>query len=153
MAQERIEAQEKSLESYISTRMRADTLLRRSIGDGVNYLYRPGDTTRTRQAGDTITFNYIGRLFSTRNDSIVFDTNIPQLARRMGIDLSDRRLVPLTVAAGSSGLIEGLNKGLMMTHPRDTGEIIFNSDLGFGSSPNGMIPSNSPLIYTVYMLR
>lgn len=151
--EERIENQEKNLENYIVARMKADTLLQRSTYAGVNYLYRPGDIMHTRREGDTIVVNYLGRLFTSGRDSIIFDTNIPQFAARLGIELGDRRLEPLTVIAGSNSLIEGLNKGLMMTHPRDTGEIIFNSSLGFGNAPNGMIPSNSPLIYTVFLVK
>jgi FKBP-type peptidyl-prolyl cis-trans isomerase len=40
-----------------------------------------------------------------------------------------------------------------MTHPGDLGEIIFNSDLGFGDRSNGIVPPLSPLIFKVAIVR
>lgn len=147
------EQQEKNIENYIISRMRSDTVLRRSQFDGVHYLYRPGDTTKNRLAGDTIVVDYFGRLLVSGSDTVMFDTNIEYFARRMGIDIAGRSFEPLTVVAGTDRLLSGLNKGLMLTHPKDTGEIIFNSDFGFGNKSNGRVPGNSPLIYTVYVFR
>jgi hypothetical protein len=150
---EKIAQQEKNIESYIVSRMNADTSLRRSQFDGVNYLYRAGDTTVTRNIGDSIVFNYYGRIFSTGRDTVIFDTNIAYYALRMGVDTVGRSFAPVEAIAGNNTLLDGLSKGLMMTHPKDTGEIIFNSNFGFGSKPNGRIPSFSPLVYTVYVIK
>ena len=150
---EKIAQQEKNIESYIVSRMNADALLQRMQLDGVNYLYRAGNSTVTRNAGDSIVFNYYGRIFSTGRDTVIFDANIAYYALRMGVDTAGRSFAPVTAIAGNNSLLEGLSKGLMMTHPKDTGEIIFNSNLGFGSKPNGSIPSHSPLVYTVYIIK
>jgi FKBP-type peptidyl-prolyl cis-trans isomerase len=57
------------------------------------------------------------------------------------------------VIAGNNNLLSGLSAGLMMAHLGDNGEIIFNSDMGFGKKGNGVVPPLSPLIFKVIIIR
>ncbi|MDR1130752.1 MAG: hypothetical protein LBK96_07225, partial [Prevotellaceae bacterium] len=137
-----VEKQEERIDSYIKAKMTKNPGMKLSQDGSVYYLYTPGDTTVSVSAGDSIYFYYAGTLVT--DTMRYFDTNDRALAEALKLNTESKSFEPLGVIAGNSNLLAGLNIGLKMTHPGDLGEIIFNSDLGFGDRSNGIVPPLSP---------
>lgn len=147
-----IEKQEERIESYIKSAMSSDPEWRYTKDGNVNYLYKPSeDSAIIVSAGDSVFFFYAAAPLS--QSSAYFDTNIEEVALSMGITITDPdKFRPLGVRVGHDNLLPGLNIGLLMSHLGDTGEIIFNSDLGYGDKNNGIIPPDSALIFKVFIV-
>jgi hypothetical protein len=147
-----VETQEKTIATYIERKLSRNPSLRLVADGSVKYLYLPGDTTTTVASGDSVYFYYAGVLVADTN--YCFATNVRSIAEALGltVDATDNFDV-LGVRAGQDNLLEGLRRGLLLTHPYDDGEIIFNSDLGFGDRSNGLIPGNTALIYKIYVAK
>ncbi|MDR1898036.1 MAG: FKBP-type peptidyl-prolyl cis-trans isomerase [Prevotellaceae bacterium] len=146
-----VEKQETRIESYIKTKMGKNPGLKLSQTGAVFYLYSPGDTTVKASVGDSVYFYYAGALV---NDTLkYFDTNIRELAEAMGLDEGLKTFDAVGVIVGRNNLLTGLSTGLQMVHRDDSGEIIFNSDLGFGDKPNGIVPPNSALIFKIFISK
>jgi FKBP-type peptidyl-prolyl cis-trans isomerase len=131
--------------------MNKNPAMKLSQNGSVYYLYNPGDMDVTVAAGDSIYFYYAGTLVN--DTSRYFDTNDRALANALKLDMTSEKFEPVKVVAGNNNLLPGLNIGLNMTHLNDNGEIIFNSDLGFGDRGIGIVPPLSPLIFKVYIER
>jgi FKBP-type peptidyl-prolyl cis-trans isomerase len=146
-----VEKQEEKIETYIRTKMSKNPALQLSQNDNVYYLYTPGDTAVKVSTSDSVYFYYAGTLV---NDTLkYFDTNDRALANALKIDMAPEKFEPLKVVAGNNNLLPGLNIGLNMTHLNDNGEIIFNSDMGFGEKGIGVVPPFSPLIFRIFILQ
>jgi FKBP-type peptidyl-prolyl cis-trans isomerase len=145
-----IEKQEERIEAYIRTKMSRNPALKLSKSGDVYYLYVPGDTTVRVAVGDSVYLYYTGTFVT--DTMRYFDTNDRAKADAK-LNTDDRKFEPLGVVVGDGNLLEGLGTGLNMVHPNDRGEIIFNSDLGFGKKGNGIIPSLSALIFKVHIIR
>ena len=146
-----IEIQETKIESYIKARMNADKALKQSKSDAVCYLYKSGDTTVNLANGDSVYFYYRAALLT--DTARYFDTNERSRVAGLGMNLEERNFDPVGTIVGNNNLLEGVSRGLQMAHPDDLGEIIFNSDYGFGNKPNGIVPAYSPLIYKIRIVR
>ncbi|MDR3246500.1 MAG: FKBP-type peptidyl-prolyl cis-trans isomerase [Prevotellaceae bacterium] len=146
-----VEKQEERIESYIKTKMNKNPALKLSQESNVRYLYEPGDTTISVSTGDSVYFYYAGSLVT---DTLrYFDTNIRELAEAMGLTTDSKNFNPLGVIVENNNLLTGLSIGLKMVHLGDNGEIIFNSDMGFGAKTNGIVPSYSPLVFKIFINR
>jgi FKBP-type peptidyl-prolyl cis-trans isomerase len=146
-----IEKQEERIETYIKAKMSKNPALQLAQDGNVYYLYTPGDTAVKISAGDSISFYYAGTLVT---DTLrYFDTNYPTLADALGLDMASEKFEPVKVVAGNNKLLPGLSRGLNMAHLDDVGEIIFNSDMGYGETGNGIIPPLSPLLFKVFIVR
>jgi FKBP-type peptidyl-prolyl cis-trans isomerase len=146
-----VEKQEERIDAYIKAKMTKNPGMKLSSDGNVHYLYTPGDTTVSVSAGDSVYFYYAGTLVT--DTMRYFDTNEKALADAMKLNTGSKTFEPLGVTAGSGSLLPGLDIGLKMTHPGDRGDIIFNSDLGFGNRANGIVPPLSPLIFKVTIVR
>jgi FKBP-type peptidyl-prolyl cis-trans isomerase len=146
-----IEKQEEKIETYIKAKMSRNPALKFSQNNSVYYLYEPGDTTISVSAGDSIYFYYAGTLVS--DTSKYFDTNEQERANALKLDMPPEKFEPVKVIAANNNLLPGLSAGLNMTHLNDRGEIIFNSDMGFGEKGNGIVPPLSPLIFKVRVIE
>jgi FKBP-type peptidyl-prolyl cis-trans isomerase len=145
-----VEKQEEKIETYIRTKMNRNPNLKLARDNSVYYLYSPGDTMTRVSTGDSIYFYYAGTLL---NDTLrYFDTNYRALAEALRLNTEYRNFDPLGVIVGSNSLLPGLAAGLKMVHLGDDGEILFNSDLGFGEKGNGIVPPLSPLIFKVFIV-
>ncbi|MDR2424085.1 MAG: FKBP-type peptidyl-prolyl cis-trans isomerase [Prevotellaceae bacterium] len=146
-----IESQETKIEAYIKSRMNSDKDLKLSKSGAVCYLSKSGDTTVNLANGDSVYFYYRAALLT--DTARYFDTNERARAEGLGMNLEGRSFDPAGVIVGRNNLLEGLGRGLQMAHPNDLGEIVFNSDYGFGGKPNGIVPANAPLIYKIRIVR
>jgi hypothetical protein len=145
-----VEKQEASIESYIRTKMDRNPSLRLLRDGSVSYLYVPGDSSGVApavSAGDSLYIIYAGVLLA--DTTRCFATNDIELATALGMNTDSGEFTPLGVVVGEGKLIKGLDSGLKMVHPDDKGEIIFNSDYGFGNKATGIIPAYSALIYKI----
>ncbi len=96
-------------------------------------------TGKTAQAGDTITVNYVGDLYSTGTE----------------FDSSWKRNQTFTTAlkSGVGGVIEGWVKGIAGMKVGGRRELIIPPNLAYGKAAPGSIPANSTLIFVVDLLR
>ncbi|MDR0559302.1 MAG: FKBP-type peptidyl-prolyl cis-trans isomerase [Prevotellaceae bacterium] len=141
--------QEKKIESYIKTKMSKNSNLKLSQNGDVFYLYESDGVSESVSAGDSVYFYYAAVLLL---DTLkYFDTNIREIFDILGLDVSNRNFEPQGTVVGSGKYLKGLDIGLKMVHDGDAGEIIFNSDYGFGGKANGIVPSHSALIYKVFI--
>ena len=146
-----IESQETKIESYIKARINSDKALKLSKSEAVCYLYKSGDTTVNLANGDSVYFYYRAALLT--DTARYFDTNERSRVAGLGMNIAERNFDPVGTIVGKNNQLEGLSRGLQMAHPDDWGEIIFNSDYGFGNKPNGIVPAYSPLIYKIRIVR
>jgi FKBP-type peptidyl-prolyl cis-trans isomerase len=144
-----IEKQEERIEAYIKAKMNKNPALQLSHRDGVYYLYTPGNTAISVETGDSVYFYYAGTLVA--DTMRYFDTNDIELAKALKLTVESRQFEPVKVIAGNNNLLPGLSAGLTMTHLGDNGEIIFNSDLGYGKASIGVVPPLSPLIFKIFV--
>ena len=98
--------------------------------------------------GDTVTFAYIARFFSSGKGAI-FATNLSELV--------DKGVWPISVypddfgknAAGAGNYIRGLDAGLLGMRTGEYAYIIFTSQYGYGNKELSIIPKMSPLMFEV----
>ncbi|MDR0385474.1 MAG: FKBP-type peptidyl-prolyl cis-trans isomerase [Prevotellaceae bacterium] len=145
-----VERQEEKIESYIKAKMNKDPRLKLLHDNSIYYLYLPGDTTAGVSTGDSIYFYYAATLV---DDTLsYFDTNDIALAEALKLNTESRNFEPMGVIVGNNNLLPGLSAGLNMVHSGDRGEIIFNSDMGFGEKGNGIVPPLSALIFKIIIV-
>jgi FKBP-type peptidyl-prolyl cis-trans isomerase len=147
-----IEKQEERIEAYVKAKMSRNPGLKLLHDNNVRYLYSPGDTAIDVSAGDSVYFYYAGTLVT---DTLkYFDTNDKALAEALRLNTESRIFAPVGVIVGNNNLLPGLSIGLTMACLGDNiGEIIFNSDMGYGEKGNGIVPPLSPLIFKVVIVR
>ena len=97
--------------------------------------------------GDSVAFWYVGYIFGQGN--FIFDTNVPEIALKAGLDTSVISFDPIVVIAGDNKLIEGIGRGLMQCREKEFASIYFSSILGFGGHSVGPVPAWSPLGYDI----
>jgi peptidylprolyl isomerase len=93
----------------------------------------------TAKAGDTITVNYVGALYSNGK---VFDSS-----------WSRKQTFTTTLSAGSGGVIEGWVKGVAGMKVGGRRQLIIPPSLAYGSQKSGTIPANSTLIFDIDLLK
>jgi FKBP-type peptidyl-prolyl cis-trans isomerase FkpA len=92
-------------------------------------------------AGDLVTVNYTGWLYvetATDKKGAQFDTSIGKS--------------PFSFQLGKGSVIAGWDQGLLGMKVGGKRTLIIPSTLAYGSSGNGAIPANAPLIFEVQML-
>jgi FKBP-type peptidyl-prolyl cis-trans isomerase len=147
-----VEKQEERIETYVKTKMNRNPEMKLSHENNVRYLYSPGNTAIDVSTGDSVYFYYAGTLLT---DTLkYFDTNDKALAEALRLNTESRTFAPVGVIVGNNNLLPGLSIGLTMVHLGDNnGEIIFNSDMGYGEKGNGVVPPLSPLIFKIIIVR
>lgn len=94
-----------------------------------------GTLVRADSGGDTVSIRYTGYLRSG-----------VQVATNVGGDL-------WTIVTGTGAAIEGMDEGVRGMKQGGTRQLIIPPALGYGGIPNGTIPANSILIFTVEMVN
>lgn len=98
---------------------------------------------------DTLKMDYTGRLL----DNSVFDTSLESVARENDMFNSNRTYQPFEVVFGIDRLVDGFEYALSKMDEGDKLIVIFPSIYGYGSSRNGNIPPNSPLLFEIDLLE
>lgn len=100
-------------------------------------------------AFDTLKINYTGRML----DNSVFDTSLESVARENNIYNSNRNYQPYEFIFGKDRLVDGFEYALSKMDEGDRLIVIFPSIYGYGSTANGGIPANSPLLFEIDLLE
>lgn len=106
----------------------------------------------------TIYINYVGRHLNGQ----AFDTNIKDSAKVNGIYSASASYGPSSVTwsadstaikLGGSSVIKGFSLTLWHMHPFESGQGLFISDYGYGSSGNDGIGAYEPLIFEIDIVK
>lgn len=147
---ETLTANERIVENFVASILKTDTTFKLILANRVSYIRMKQGDSIPITAGDSIYFYFAARTFY---DTVPYETNIKELARRYRMDTTIRSFEPLGVVLGQGDLIPGLENGLLLGYPKDEAAIIFNSDLGYGSKPMGIVPIYSPLYFYVNIIK
>lgn len=144
--------QDTLIEQFITT-LKSDSLFKYvDYANGVSHVvFEKGDEHFSVGYGDSVYFYYSAGVITSGSTFFLYDTNIIDYAREMGLDTTIRSFNPKGEVVGKGNLIKGLDLGLQMCKWQEVRYILFNSDLGYGSEPLGLIPAYSPIMYYVYI--
>ena len=144
------------IESFISTRMKADSTATLTRNGGA-YRVTLHDTLPPQR--DSLKWGgkvslYYGCFVLTSasvSSSNLIATNFKDLARQAGWSLSDTTRFKLDTLTLDSSLLPGLADGLVGVQPQDEGCILFTGKYGYGKNERGMIPALSALAYYIWI--
>jgi FKBP-type peptidyl-prolyl cis-trans isomerase len=128
--------QEQAIERHI-TALKNDKTNPVDTVYNLNGVYRAVMETGTGEgaaAGDSVVFDYEAYVFSSGKGAM-YDWG------------SERSTL------GSGSYMAGLETGLTGMLTGEHAQIIFASDKGYGNMPVGVLPSNTPLIFEIWMTR
>jgi peptidylprolyl isomerase len=86
--------------------------------------------------GDTVVANYVG----TTRDGVQFDSSYV-------------RGVPFEFTIGAGKVIQGWEKGLIGMKVGGQRILVIPSDMAYGNKQVGLIPANSPLVFSIELLE
>ncbi len=138
-------AEEKSIESYLSTKKWQYTK-----ADGVYHVAQNTSYGYEVNIGDTIIFWYKG--YTIGSSTIVFDTNIKSVAAEAKMDTIVRKFEPIFAVMGKTDLLKGLYYGLRLCREGQKATILFPSNLGYKDNYMGSVPAWSPLAFDVEII-
>ncbi len=116
---------------------------------GLNYVVSKQGSGIKATAGDTVQVNYTGSFLSGK----VFDTSLPEVAKKSGIFNAQRPYEPLKMPVGMGGSIPGFEEGLMLFPKGTKVTLILPSKLGYGERGNQGIPPFTPLIFEIEIVN
>ena len=103
------------------------------------------------KAGDSVLVNYVGKLLSGK----VFDTSLPEEAKKAKMFNEQRPYAPLSLKIGSGGIIPGFEQGVLEMKKGGKATVIIPSSLGYGEQgmQGGMIGPFTPLIFELELVE
>ena len=116
---------------------------------GLNYVITKEGTGAKANVGDTVEVNYTAMLLSGK----VFDTSLPELAKKSNIFNEMRTYSPLKVAVGTHASIPGFDEGLSLFPQGTKAMMVLPSKLAYGEEGNGAIQPYTPLAFEVEILN
>lgn len=99
--------------------------------------------------GDTVQVNYTGMFLSGK----VFDTSLPEVAKKAGVFNAMRPYEPLKVSVGTHALVPGFDEGLMLFPKGTKATLVMPSKLAYGEQGNSGIPPYTPLVFEIEMVN
>ncbi len=138
-------AEEKKIEAYITAKKWNYTK-----SQGVYHIAIEPSYGYEVNVDDTVKFWFKG--YTPETPPLVFDTNIKSEAITASLDTNIRSFEPISVIAGKTDLVTGLERGLLSTRLNQKSTIIFTSDLGFKSQIIGPLNAWSPLAYDIQII-
>ncbi len=140
------------IEAFVQSQMKADTTATLRENGG-SYRLLVHDTLDVRRdsllEGGQVSLYYACYTLSgnSLNSSNLVATNLKQLAKAAGWNLSDTTRYKLDTLTLDKSLVPGLATGLEGVQPLDEGYILFTGKYGYGASEKGTIPARSALAY------
>lgn len=129
----------KKLSDYIA----AKNLKPSITASGLKYVVTQQGNGPKAVAGDTVEVNYTGSFLSGK----IFDTSLPEAAKKAGIFNQMRPYAPIKVAAGVNGTIPGFDEALLLFGKGTKVSLILPSSLAYGAQGNQAIPPYTPLLF------
>ena len=101
-----------------------------------------------------VSFYYAGYIFkgSGASGSNLFATNHQVTAERSNFILTDPDYSLFEANMMETEMLEGLRNGLIGVRAGEECEIVFNAKYGYGNRTFGIIPANSALLYTIWVV-
>ena len=146
------------IESFVSTRMKADTNATLVRNGGAyrltlhDTLDRRNPRTDSLEYGGSVGLYYACYTLTSANVSSgnLISTNLEALAQSAGWKVTDTTLFKLDTLRLKTTLVEGLRLGLHGVQPGDEAFILFTGEYAFESA-QGMIPARTALVYQVWI--
>lgn len=116
---------------------------------GLNYVISTQGSGVKPNPGDTVLVNYTGSFLSGK----IFDTSLPDIAKKAGTFNPQRPYEPLKMPVGMSNSIPGFEEGLMLLNKGSKATLIMPSNLAYGEQGNQGIPPFTPLVFEIEMVN
>jgi FKBP-type peptidyl-prolyl cis-trans isomerase len=135
----------KKIKAYVASKSLKPTV----SASGLNYVITTEGSGAKANPGDTVLVNYTGMFLSGK----VFDTSLPEVAKKSGTFNPQRPYEPLKLPVGMNSSIPGFEEGLMLLTKGAKATLILPSSLAYGEQGNQGIPPYSPLIFEIEMVN
>ena len=133
------------LKAYINTK----NLKTITSPSGLHYVITKEGAGAKAGVGDTVRVNYTGMFLSGK----VFDTSLPEVAKKAGTFNSMRPYEPLKVSVGTHALVPGFDEGLLLFPQGTKATLIMPSKLAYGEQGNSGIPPYTPLVFEIEIIN
>lgn len=137
-------AEPAKLEKYIKDKNLKTT----KTASGLQYVITKPGTGANAKVGDSIHVNYVGSL----TNGTVFDTNLPDVAKKEKIFMPQRPYEALKFQLGVDGVIPGWTEAFQLFNKGTKATLVIPSSLAYGDRPSGKIPPYAPLVFEVEVL-
>lgn len=135
----------KKIKAYVASKSLKPTV----SASGLNYVVTTQGSGAKANPGDTVLVNYTGMFLSGK----VFDTSLPEVAKKSGTFNPQRPYEPLKLPVGMNNSIPGFDEGLMLLPKGAKATLILPSNIAYGEQGNQGIPPYSPLIFEIEMVN
>jgi FKBP-type peptidyl-prolyl cis-trans isomerase len=138
------EKQRENIERYITVSLKAEI----DVKDGVYYVPITVDSSPDRVAiapGDVVELEYEAMTLG----GAIFATSDTSTAAQNGLET----LEATGLEVGTGKLIAGLDRGLQRMALHEQAYLIFPFTLGYGAQHVGMVPSQSALIFNIFVKK
>lgn len=133
------------MKAYVSAKGLKTTV----SASGLNYVISTQGSGAKPNPGDTVVVNYTGSFLSGK----IFDTSLPDIAKKAGTFNVQRPYEPLKMPVGMSNSIPGFEEGLMLLNKGSKATLIMPSNLAYGEQGNQGIPPFTPLVFEIEMVN
>lgn len=133
------------MKAYVSAKGLKTTV----SASGLNYVISTQGSGVKPNPGDTVVVNYTGSFLSGK----IFDTSLPDIAKKAGTFNPQRPYEPLKMPVGMSNSIPGFEEGLMLLNKGSKATLIMPSNLAYGEQGNQGIPPFTPLVFEIEMVN
>ncbi|MGC9472421.1 MAG: FKBP-type peptidyl-prolyl cis-trans isomerase [Bacteroidales bacterium] len=117
------------------------------LPSGLYYVELEAGTGDSAMVGKNVRVDYAGYFL----DGTMFDTSMDTAAIRGDIYVASKDYSPLEFTLGYANLIYGVQEGVSLMREGGSARVFFPSNLGYGRG-SGTIPTNSTLIFDLYLL-
>lgn len=138
------DAEPAKLEKYIKDKNLKTT----KTASGLQYVVTKAGTGANAKPGDSLQVNYVGSLTT----GVVFDTNLPDVAKKEKIFNPQRPYEALKFQLGVDGVIPGWTEAFQLFNKGTKATLVIPSSLAYGDRPSGKIPPYAPLVFEVEVL-
>ncbi len=127
-----LEPEEDQIKNYIKAKKLVVT---DSSTVGLRFiLTKANPTGATLITGQSVSVNYAGRFIAGKKMDKEFDAG------------------KFTFSLGQKEVVDGFDKGIAKMRVGEKATLIFSSSLGYGSSGQGSIPANTPLLFDIEVI-
>ncbi len=137
-------AEPAKIEKYIKDKNLKTT----KTASGLQYIITKPRTGANAKVGDSLQVNYVGSLTT----GVVFDTNLPDIAKKEKIFMPQRPYEALKFQLGVDGVIPGWTEAFQLFNKGTKATLVIPSSLAYGDRPSGKIPPYAPLVFEVEVL-